>query len=203
MKFISTLLKHVGHLGPHDVVCLLIIISVNSNCVTLHLNTSTVMAHIMVRSDFWKTCLSADLLLQELRSVRDELSRQVAQLASRVREREAELSRLRSQLSQRPSSPTGDELENRLHTLTQTLVLKQTSLETVTTEKNALRLQLEKIEVSESDHAFGAGAQLTSVCRLILVPNCTVYTAVSEDIHQLLHVEQLTSHCMDCHEVLY
>lgn len=83
---------------------------------------------------------------EELRSVRDELSRQRAQLASRVREREAELTRLRSQLSQRPASPNGEELESRLHALTQTLVQKQSSLETVTTEKNALRLQLEKME---------------------------------------------------------
>jgi hypothetical protein len=89
--------------------------------------------------------------------VRDELSRQRAQLALRVREREAELTRLRSQLSQRPASPTGDELESRLHALTQTLVLKQTSLETVTTEKNALRLQLEKVEVSVSCLACSVG----------------------------------------------
>lgn len=143
--------------------CLQIIISENDNSVALQLNTFTVMAHIMVRADFWKASLSANLLLQELRSVRDELSRQIAQLASRVREREAELSRLRNQLSQRPSSPTGDELENRLHTLTQTLVLKQSSLETVTTEKNALRLQLEKMEVSESNLTCWAGAQSTQV----------------------------------------
>lgn len=88
---------------------------------------------------------------EELRSVRDELLRQKAQLASRVREREAELTKLRSQLSQRPSSPAGDELESRLHALTQTLVVKQNSLETVTTEKNALRLQLEKIENKHRD----------------------------------------------------
>jgi hypothetical protein len=90
-----------------------------------------------------------NLSFQEFRSVRDELLRQKAQLASRVREREAELTKLRSQLSQRPSSPADDELESRLHALTQTLVVKQSSLETVTTEKNALRLQLEKIEVTE------------------------------------------------------
>ncbi|XP_021929852.1 golgin subfamily A member 5 isoform X2 [Zootermopsis nevadensis] len=88
---------------------------------------------------------------EELRSVRDELSRQRAQLALRVREREAELTRLRSRLSQRPASPTGDELESRLHVLTQTLVLKQSSLETVTMEKNALRLQLEKVENKHRD----------------------------------------------------
>lgn len=157
---------------------------------------------------FLKAILSEYLLLQELRAVRDELSRQVAQLASRVRERDTELSRLRSQLSQRPSSPMGDELENRLHTLTQTLVLKQSSLETVTTEKNALRLQLEKIEVSESDLTCCAGAQITQVCRLISLPSCSVHTALSESIHQLHyfclpHMEQLNSHWMNCLEILY
>ncbi|KAK7865036.1 hypothetical protein R5R35_000051 [Gryllus longicercus] len=83
---------------------------------------------------------------EELRSVQDELSRQRTLLATRVRERELELTRLRTQLAQRPTSPTDDELESRLHTLTQTLVHKQNTLETVTTEKNALRLQLEKME---------------------------------------------------------
>lgn len=117
--------------------------------------------------------------------MRDELSRQVAQLASRVREREAELSRLRSQLSQRPSSPMGDELENRLHTLTQTLVLKQSSLETVTTEKNALRLQLEKIEVREGDLTCCTGALITRVCHLVSLPSGSFHMALSESIHQL------------------
>lgn len=98
--------------------------------------------------------------------MRDELSRQRAQLASRVRDREAELTKLRSQLSQRPASPTGDELESRLHMLTQTLVLKQSSLETVTTEKNALRLQLEKTEVS--GHIFYGCYSWWSVSTYIL-----------------------------------
>lgn len=143
--------------------------------------------------------------------MRDELSRQVAQLASRVRERDAELSRLRSQLSQRPSSPTGDELENRLHTLTQTLVLKQSSLETVTTEKNALRLQLEKIEVSESYLTYCAGAQATQVCHLIsarlfiLYSTCRKHPSVSLFLSACPppHMEQLNSHWMTCHEILY
>jgi len=119
--------------------------------------------------------------------VRDELSRQVAQLASRVRERDAELGRLRSQLTQRPSSPLGDELENRLHTLTQTLVLKQSSLETVTTEKNALRLQLEKIEVNGSYVTCCTGAQITQTqaCHLISLLSCSAHTALAESIHQL------------------
>jgi Golgin subfamily A member 5. len=79
----------------------------------------------------------------------------------------------------------GDELENRLHTLTQTLVLKQTSLETVTTEKNALRLQLEKIEVRECDVTCCASALVTQVCHLISMPSDSLHMAFSESIHQL------------------
>jgi len=39
-----------------------------------------------------------------------------------------------------------EDIESRIKSLTQTLMLKQHNLETVTTERNALRLQIEKIE---------------------------------------------------------
>lgn len=39
------------------------------------------------------------------------------------------------------------EMDSRIASLTQTLVIKQQALECLTTERNALRLQLEKIEV--------------------------------------------------------
>lgn len=42
------------------------------------------------------------------------------------------------------------ELENRMHSLTQSLLSKQNNLETITAERNALKLQLEKITVSRS-----------------------------------------------------
>ncbi|XP_063225587.1 golgin subfamily A member 5 [Bacillus rossius redtenbacheri] len=83
---------------------------------------------------------------EELRALREELARQCGLLARRVQERDQELSRLRAQLARRPASPPGGELESRLHSLTQTLVHRQTLLETATTERNALRLQLEKLE---------------------------------------------------------
>lgn len=57
--------------------------------------------------------------------------------------RDAELLRLRSI---RPSSNSSRDLEKRLQSLTQSLVQKQTSLESVTADRNAMRLQLEKIE---------------------------------------------------------
>ncbi|XP_046609401.1 golgin-84 [Neodiprion virginianus] len=86
---------------------------------------------------------------EELRSLQEEVSRQRSALASKLQKQETEISRLRSQLSAAltPSS----EVESRLSTLTQTLVLKQQALESLTTERNALRLQLEKIEHQHRD----------------------------------------------------
>lgn len=81
--------------------------------------------------------------------MREELNRQRSQLSIRLREREAELTRLRAQLSQRPASPPHlpGELEMRLSTLTKTLIQKQSALELVTTERNELRVQIEEMEV--------------------------------------------------------
>lgn len=84
---------------------------------------------------------------EDLRALRDDLARQRA----RGRDREVELGRLRDQLAKRPVSPGGGELEARLHALTQALVQKQAALETATTEKNALRLQLERAEHRHRD----------------------------------------------------
>ena len=45
------------------------------------------------------------------------------------------------------SSSSQVELENRLHSLTESLIQKQTMLEALSTEKNSLVLQLERLEV--------------------------------------------------------
>lgn len=79
------------------------------------------------------------------------MSTQLSQLSGRLREREAELSHLRSQLANRPTSPTSHllpgELEVRLSSLTKTLIQKQTALEAATMERNQLRMQYEELEV--------------------------------------------------------
>lgn len=82
---------------------------------------------------------------EEAKSIKEEFILQENSTSLKLRKQEAEISRLRSQLSAAltPSS----EVESRLATLTQTLVLKQQALESLTTERNALRLQLEKIEL--------------------------------------------------------
>lgn len=46
------------------------------------------------------------------------------------------------------SSSTESELESRLRSLTESLIQKQTVLEALSTEKNSLVLQLERMEVS-------------------------------------------------------
>ncbi|XP_058062208.1 golgin-84 [Anopheles bellator] len=81
----------------------------------------------------------------ELSTSRNELVKQRTMFASRLYEKDAELQKLHSKMQKRPSSPSTD-LEDRLVSLTQSLVQKQTTLETITAERNALRLQLEKLE---------------------------------------------------------
>lgn len=58
-----------------------------------------------------------------------------------------EVMKHRQALHRKSEGVETDEFENRIKSLTQTLMLKQNNLETVTTERNALRLQLEKLEV--------------------------------------------------------
>ena len=54
------------------------------------------------------------------------------------------------------SSSTEGELEARVKTLTESLIQKQTTLETLSTQKNSLALQLERLEVY-----FVCGAEIS------------------------------------------
>ncbi|XP_066589036.1 golgin-84 [Prorops nasuta] len=92
----------------------------------------------------------AKLHAEEIRSLKEELIRQRSNLSVQISKQSSELSRLRMQLS--AISTPSSEIEARLATLTQTLVQKQQALEHLTTERNALRLQLEKTE-----HEFRTG----------------------------------------------
>lgn len=61
--------------------------------------------------------------------------------------RESELQRFKNRASQRSGNNSND-FEERINSLTQSLVQKQNSLESITVERNALRMQLEKLDVS-------------------------------------------------------
>ncbi|NWY32911.1 GOGA5 protein, partial [Pheucticus melanocephalus] len=84
---------------------------------------------------------------QELRYTEEELYRTKNTLQSRIKDREEEIQKLRNQLTNKTlSSSSQTELENRLHQLTETLIQKQTMLESLSTEKNSLVYQLERLE---------------------------------------------------------
>ncbi|XP_076301167.1 golgin A5 [Lasioglossum baleicum] len=86
----------------------------------------------------------ARLHSEEIRTLKDDLIRQRNGYSSQLQKSEAEIAKLRLQFS--ATSTPNSEIESRLASLTQTLVSKQQALESLTTERNALRLQLEKIE---------------------------------------------------------
>lgn len=81
---------------------------------------------------------------EEIRSLKDELINQRNQFSLQLQKQKSEISRLKLHLS--TSAMPNSEMDSRIASLTQTLVIKQQALECLTTERNALRLQLEKIE---------------------------------------------------------
>ncbi|OCT65068.1 golgin subfamily A member 5-like [Xenopus laevis] len=84
---------------------------------------------------------------QEFQFMQEDLYRTKNTLQGRIRDREDEIQKLRNQLTNKAlSSSSQTELENRLHQLTETLIQKQTMLENLSTEKNSLVYQLERLE---------------------------------------------------------
>ncbi|XP_025268182.1 golgin-84 isoform X1 [Camponotus floridanus] len=86
----------------------------------------------------------ARLHSEEIRSLKDKLINQHNEFTLQLQKKNSEISRLKLQLS--TSAMPNSEMDSRIASLTQTLVIKQQALECLTTERNALRLQLEKIE---------------------------------------------------------
>ncbi|XP_006208280.1 golgin subfamily A member 5 [Vicugna pacos] len=84
---------------------------------------------------------------QDFHYMEEDLYRTKNTLQSRIKDREDEIQKLRNQLTNKTlSNSSQSELENRLHQLTETLIQKQTMLESLSTEKNSLVFQLERLE---------------------------------------------------------
>ncbi|EDW33944.1 GL21988 [Drosophila persimilis] len=86
------------------------------------------------------------MLTQELASMRQQLSNQMAAAATRLQEREQQVQQLRQRLSGEVHTSAKNDYESRLKALTQSLVERQGLLERVTGERNALRLQYENMQ---------------------------------------------------------
>lgn len=81
---------------------------------------------------------------QEIQQVREEMLNQKKFMTTKLHEKENELKRLKNAYRE---SQMNSEIENRVQSLTQSLITKQTNLEAITAERNALKLQLEKLSV--------------------------------------------------------
>ncbi|KAJ8985857.1 hypothetical protein NQ317_006229 [Molorchus minor] len=73
-------------------------------------------------------------------------NQELVQLQDLLKSKTNEIIQLKEIIKQKTNTNIVEDIESRIKSLTQTLMLKQNNLETVTTERNALRLQLEKLE---------------------------------------------------------
>ena len=92
-------------------------------------------------------------LKQELAYMHDEFLRVKQGHLAQLNERERELERLRLQLTAKTINHVNDdELEKRLQTLTESLIHKQTIIESLQTDKSTLTMQLERLEKRLDDY---------------------------------------------------
>lgn len=82
---------------------------------------------------------------RENSQIREEMMKQKTLMTTKLHEKENELKRLKNSYRE---SQMNSEIENRVQSLTQSLITKQNNLEVITSEKNALKFQLEKLSVS-------------------------------------------------------
>lgn len=84
----------------------------------------------------------------ELMGIKDDYEKQISTFSSQLKSREEEISKLKRQLQAKSissSANTHEELENRLQTITDHLIQKQTQLENAMSEKAYVQLQLENL----------------------------------------------------------
>lgn len=84
------------------------------------------------------------LLQAEIHAIRTQSNKSNQTLMQQIHEKDMEIASLRKRST--TIEETGGNLDNRIRTMTQSLIQKQTTLEEVSAERNSLRIQLEKIE---------------------------------------------------------
>ncbi|KAJ7365414.1 Golgin sub A member 5 [Desmophyllum pertusum] len=90
--------------------------------------------------------------LQDLHLAQDEVQGTKTTFMSQIQERENDIQKLRNQLATKALTSTSEEeLGNRVRALTENLIQKQTLIEALSTEKNSLVLQLERLEKQYRD----------------------------------------------------
>lgn len=103
-------------------------------------------------------------LKEEMHYLNDDYTKQRSSFQTRIQDREIEMDKLRKQLTARQmNSSSNTELESRLSALTESLIQKQTVVETLSTEKTSLVLQLERMEQQMSESRVFARPSSTAV----------------------------------------
>lgn len=82
---------------------------------------------------------------EEIVQVREEMLSQKKLMTLKLHDKENELKRLKNAYRE---TQANSEIENRVQSLTQSLISKQNNLEAITAERNALKMQCEKISVT-------------------------------------------------------
>lgn len=102
-----------------------------------------------IRLDFEQEILNQK---QELQYTVEEMNRQKTAFQNKIADREADIEKIQNQLTTKTmSSSTEGELESRVRSLTESLIQKQTMLESLSTEKNSLTVQLERLQQQYKD----------------------------------------------------
>lgn len=98
---------------------------------------------------------------QELTILHEDFNKQKQSHQGQLTEREREIERLRLQLTSKTINHVNDEeLEKRLQTLTESLILKQTIIENLQMEKSSLSMQLERLEKRLDDYETITAAKM-------------------------------------------
>lgn len=102
------------------------------------------------------TRIEAEKEVSRLRKKTSDLNEDVTvrkhDYTNRLQERDAEICRLRNQLLMKTKAgPQKDELEGRVHSLTETLLQKQQQIEKLLASKHSMSLQLEKAQDRAAD----------------------------------------------------
>lgn len=91
--------------------------------------------------------ISLNSRAHELTFMENQFMGKEQSLQTRLKEREEELSKLRQQFFSRSElRPSEEELESRMRILTESLIQKQTAIETLSTERNSLAVQVDRLE---------------------------------------------------------
>ncbi|CAH0546651.1 unnamed protein product [Brassicogethes aeneus] len=106
----------------------------------LHQSNLTLEENLLNEKKYRKS--AEDDCALKLKEVKQDLSK----LQELLSTKDTEIIKLQTLLKKKLTLKTDKDVENQIESLTQTLMLKQSSLETATTERNALKLQVEKLE---------------------------------------------------------